>query len=128
MPISYRIDKSRRLVELLVSGEFDTTEILQTVDSIVAEPDFQPGFEVISDNRGVTRPISTEQVLRLAAHLSQVARDFGGARVAFVTGSAASFGMMRMFASLAEEVPINARVFGDMESAREWLATPPARE
>jgi hypothetical protein len=122
MAISFFVDPERRLVELTVSGEFETEEIIAAVDSIASHPDFQPGFDLYSDNRGVTRPITTKQVLRLTAHLAHATPEFAGMRVAFVTGSVVSFGMMRMMASFAEEAAVTVRAFDNDAVARAWLA------
>ncbi len=124
MPVSYTIDPTARLVQFVISGEFESADIMTLLRSVAADPNFQAGFDFLSDNRLVTRPVTTEQVKLMASFVAHGPPIFVGARAAFVTNSAASFGMMRMFASLAEEISLDVRVFSDVDAAGAWLSQP----
>lgn len=124
MPVSYSIDPTARLVQFVVSGEFESADIMTLLRSVAADPKFEQGFDFLSDNRQVTRPITTEQVRLMTSFVAHGPPIFVGARAAFVTASAASFGMIRMFASLAEDIALDARAFDNIEAARAWLSEP----
>ena len=47
-----------------------------------------------------------------------------GARIAFVAGKAATFGMVRMFEAHTERLPFEIRAFYEPEEAEAWLAEP----
>lgn len=122
MPITQRVDRERRRVVVEVWGRITVKDILRAIDLAIADPDFEPGFDFLSDHRRVERPLTTRQAKRTAAHLESHRADMAHARWAVVTGNPASYGMIRMLAVYAEKVPVTVRAFKRMEEAEAWLA------
>jgi len=123
MPVDFKIDTERRLVVATVFDEISDTDIIETLNSSVSDPDFEPGFNVLSDHTRITRPITTEQVKLMVGHMESLSDHLAGARWAIVTNSPASYGMMRMLSVFAERVPIELQVFRDADEANRWLAS-----
>jgi hypothetical protein len=123
MPVDFKIDTERRLIVATVFDEISDTDIIETLNSSISDPDFEPGFNVLSDHTRITRPITTEQVKLMVGHMESLSDHLAGARWAIVTNSPASYGMMRMLSVFAERVPIELQVFRDADEANRWLAS-----
>ena len=122
MPISYRIDRPVRLIRSTVEGDFTAAEMLACVSEAVHEAG-ERGYQIVSDHRLIGEPATRDQVELLVEHLTDLRRFVRDARWAVVVSKPASFGMMRMFAVLAERVPLTVRVFTDAEEAEQWART-----
>jgi hypothetical protein len=123
MPVDFKIDAARRLIVATVFDEISDTEIIEALTSSLNDPDFERGFNVLSDHTRITQAITTEQVKLLVNHMESLSDHLAGARWAIVTNSPASYGMMRMLSVFAERVPIELRVFRDADEANRWLAS-----
>ncbi len=124
MSIKYWIEKDRRRIRAVASGDVTTEEILQALKGSTEHDDFQPGFDILSDHTNVGEPLSTQQARLMSAYLVGIRKVMANSRWAVVTRKPASFGMMRMLSVFLEEVPMTLRIFGTMEEAEEWLSQP----
>lgn len=111
MPITHHVDRSSGIVYLDVAGSPTITEMCAAIDRVVADPDFEVRYFILSGHRGLDRPATTEQVHALLAHISQRKCHLGSIRWAIVVKKAAAFGMMRMLSVLAERIPARVEVF-----------------
>ncbi len=123
MPVDFKIDTGPRLIVATVFGEISDTDIVEALNASVSDPDFEPGFNVLSDHTRITRPITTEQVKLMVDHMESLSNHLAGARWAIVTKSPASYGMMRMLSVFAKRVPLELQVFRDADEANKWLAS-----
>ena len=122
MPIKPSIDVEQRRVFIEVSGSFSLDQIFESIHRIVEHPDFQPGFDVLSDHTQVTEFLTSDQARSMAAHLSSLSRYLAGTRWAVVTVEPTSHGMLRMVSALVEHVPITVSIFRSHDEANLWLA------
>lgn len=123
MPIRTWIDVESRLVRSEAWGTFTADDILRAVDEVVEHPDFEVGFNGLSDHRRVTRVLSPLQLFRLIHHLGSIRGKVADARWAMVPGSAAGYGMARMTSVYAERIPMDFRPFWCMDQAATWART-----
>jgi len=123
MPIATEIDDSGRRICFTINGQIDAPEMMQALDDALANVQGRGGYDVLSDNRGVTVPITPDQLKQLVGRLSE-SETFKGRRAAIVVSSDASYGMMRMLGSLVEPLNIDVRGFRDTESALAFLKSP----
>lgn len=79
-----------------------------------------PGFNIVSDHREIGEPATRAQLEELVSHIATLREYFVGSRWAVIVGTAASYGMMRMLAVLAERVPLSVQVFTDPADAERW--------
>ena len=122
MPITQRVDKDARRVLFEISGEFSTGEIIQVVSQALTHPDFEPGFNVLSDHTGVTRVIERDQLQATAHLLEKFSTALTGAKWAVIVGnSELQWGMLRMLAGFSSGVPVEIQLFRDEVAAIEWL-------
>ena len=124
MGIRHWIEKDRRRVRAELTGNSSLEEMLGTITGAVEDPDFEPGFDVLSDHSGVGEPLTTPQAHELSRVLERLSRHWAGTRWAVVTTKPASIGMIRMLAVLSERVPMTIRTFPSLREAELWLAQP----
>lgn len=122
MPIVTRIERDRKRVIAILTGDISLDEMINTINSSIADPDFEPGFDVFSDHTGINAAIKTTQAEILASHLESLKKYYSGSRWAVVTKEAASYGMMRMLSVFLASIPMELRVFYSFEEAENWLS------
>jgi hypothetical protein len=125
MPIMVWIDKDQRLIRSEVSGSFSEEAISNAINESVGHPDYEPGFNVLSDHTRVTEFITTPQAYSMARHLESLSDQMANVRWAVVTREPASYGMMRMMSVLVERVPMEVQIFATIEEAEEWVGSSP---
>ncbi len=122
MPISYRIDKQRRLVLTTATGVLTDEELLDHKRALIVDPEFEPGMRELSDVRTIERLSVTPAGVRKMVALDQDHADrLGDYRLAIVALADASFGTARMYQMLTEANVQNIGVFRQMEEAEKWL-------
>ncbi len=122
MPISYRIDKQRRLVLTTATGVLTDEELLDHKRALIVDPEFEPGMRELSDTRTIERLSVTPAGVRKMVALDQDHADrLGDYRLAIVALADASFGTARMYQMLTEANVQNIGVFRQMEEAEKWL-------
>lgn len=125
MPITFRVDAEARRVYVAVDGTFTLRDIIDTLQSVLALPEFGPEFQVLSDHRGVERPVTVEQVEDMLAFMRASRERFQDMRWAVVTHRPASYAMMGLVSTLAElRVRMKVRVFTRTADAEAWLDAP----
>jgi hypothetical protein len=127
MPLSFVIDKQRRLVISTASGLLTYAELAAHQVGLKNHPDFDPTFDQLIDGTGVTKiNVSVDEIRTIARQ-----RIFGaGSRQAFATSSDFAYGMARMFEIYREASGSGrpVRVFSSLEAAQEWLQQPVQRQ
>ena len=122
MPITHTVDLEERRVHVAVTGSFTLHDILEMLRAVLAVPEFGPGFQVLSDHRGIEHPATVRDVEDMLAFM-RVSRDrFQDVRWAIVTQRPSSYAMMGMLSTLADlRVQMQVRVFTRVDEARRWL-------
>lgn len=120
MPLSFVIDKQRRLVISTASGTVTYSDIAAHQVGLKNHPEFDPTFDQLIDGTGVEKIALTVEEIRTVARQ----RLFGAeSRQAFATSSDFAYGMARMFEIYREASGSGrpVRVFNSLEAAQEWL-------
>ncbi len=123
MPVTYRIDKARRLLLLTATGVVTADEVRAWREAVHNDPDFSPDFRALFDGTAVTKfDLSTDDI-----HAMVAAAFFApNARRAFVAKNRLGFGLARMFESLRSmKGETGIRVFSDRAQALAWLEAAP---
>ncbi len=122
MPFAYVIDRHNGIVAIVASGRITPEEAFVCFDTVVADPDFQPGMDVLSDHRELMTVLNPGFVKVFIDKLDRAGELLRGSRVAFVESGSARYGMARMASLLSESTSTELRAFRDIEEARSWLA------
>lgn len=125
MALQYVIDPASKAV-ILVHDRSETSfdEWVATLDHVLADPAFQPGYGLLSDRRQAPSPPSTATVVA-SLHYVRSRELLWRRRWAVLVPDRATYGMVRMAQGLAYSDPIEIEVFEDLESARRWLVAAP---
>ena len=92
------IDPSGGFLRVTPTGALTYESFVEAFEALVAHESFHPGLNTLWDVRG--------------------------ARVAVAVGSDAAFGVARIYEALAADLPMEFRVFRDIEEAERWAAGP----
>lgn len=122
MPISFTLNPEKRRVNFEVTGTFTLHDIIETIRSVLALPEFGPEFQVLSDHRGVERPATPQDVEDMLAFMRASRERFAGMRWAVVTHRPGSYVIMGLLSTLADlHVQMDVRVFTRVDDATRWL-------
>lgn len=114
------IDPTSRLIRVRMWGVITRSEILETVQQVIADPRFTPDLTELIDLREVT---STESLT--ANDVRQIATSTlePVSRRAFVTPDPSTYGLARMFGAHRELHGAHEKigVFTKLEEAEAWL-------
>jgi hypothetical protein len=125
MSLSYTIDHEQRVVRSHGWGIVSTGNLQEWISRLLAEPQFDSSYGSLGDLRGVTAVVVDSTTL---ARIASTPLFHVGALRAIVAPADNVFGTARMFASFAERIGQQVRVFREMYHAEEWLGLllPPA--
>ncbi len=122
MAIDFTVDAEKRRVHFIVAGTFTLHDILEAVRSVLALPEFGPGYQVLSDHRGVERAATVADVEDMLAFMRASRERFAGMRWAVVTHRPSSYVIMGLVSTLADlQVQMEVRVFTRLDEATQWL-------
>jgi hypothetical protein len=118
--ISYRIDRTRRLVEVTGAGSLSPEEISDCQAAIGADPAFDPDFALLLDFRAAS--LAAMQPTHVRQHAKQ--DPFGPASPRAMLfrdrGDAAIMSLFRAHSVVAEHTgPV--QVFEDVDAALAWI-------
>ena len=121
MPVKESIDVARNLIYRELQGRVSPEEIIASIDSVVNDPDFDPGMNSLNDLRQVVHQADREFVMNIAHTIVGYSEKLKSGKVALVVSSDVVFGMMRMLQSYVGDAPLDIMVFKDIEEAEYWL-------
>jgi hypothetical protein len=122
MPIDFTLDPDKKRVNFTIAGTFTLDDIIGALKSVVAMPEFGPGFQVLSDHRGVERPATVRDVEDMLAWMREKRERFQDVRWAIVTQRPSSYAVMGLLSTLADlRVRMTVRVFTRLADAEAWL-------
>lgn len=114
--LAYRIDHTRRIVEVTGAGMLTAQEVAEGRDRLRADPEFNASYALLADYRAVSFSALENANWRVAKDV-----PFNGPR-ALVVSDAASAAVLRLFEAhsvIAGHSP--AQAFRDMETALTWI-------
>ena len=125
MPVTYTVDRERRIVRTTVTGPVATDEFVPYLEALDREG--LVSWPQLVDARGATLRITPEDVRRFVFLIDGLRTRHGTARSAFITDDDATYGMLRMYSALGESTDPGFAVFRKAADAEAWVtpgATP----
>jgi hypothetical protein len=120
---TYRIDPSRRLVQIQVRKNVSPGEAVRLYARVFSERDYKAGFSFVVDRRGLSEPPSAGTVRAVVDFLRTHAKETGACRMAIVTDEDAPRGAWRGAEMLADHyTSVELRAFDDHEAAELWAS------
>jgi hypothetical protein len=128
MPVSTWVNPTEGVRHITFTGVLSDGDVAESY-WMVADPDGDPGMDLLIETTGVERVAVTADALRAVAGLRALdsrGEAPGPARVAVVAPSDFAYETARSYGSYREQVGSRARYFvcRTMEEARRWLGLP----
>ncbi len=120
---TYEIDHATRTVQLTYRRQPEFTEWRALMTQILDDPQFRPGFNLLSDRRALTEAAAAGVIRNMALFVARHRKMFEGCRWAVVVApwQLAEYGMARMGSALFEGSRVDLRAFTDFDVALHWL-------
>jgi hypothetical protein len=96
MALTYRVDKSQKILRSQGSGMLSVNDLLEYFSATRADPDYEPEMHRVMDLRGVTQLPSSSDIRSLAA-FARTKAPVETARMAIIASSDLAFGVSMMF-------------------------------
>lgn len=107
-------------VTIVLSSSVLGDELTQTLQSILAHPDFVRGSDVVFDVRGSDVNPNLSDIKQMLTSLQDFSSEFSGC-FAVVVSDALRYGLARMASSLAAPLGMKMNAFYSPEDAHKWL-------
>ncbi len=123
-------DPQANIVYVNIVGSPTPTDIQRLIATQVRHPDYKDGMNELWDFREATMGHISEQDLRLLADFVKETFYSVKKRIAFVVNDSLSFGMGRMWITIAElsGADHDRRLFESVDAAKSWLISPTPSE
>ena len=122
MPLTYKIDHTKRFVDVRGLGDVLLQDILDYFDALVVEGGMP--YRKMIDMRGVTPKISDGDMMTLGARVSAYAHMEPRGPIAVVSTAPESDIFIRRFMNLGgAKRPM--RLFNSLDAAKNWLESTP---
>jgi hypothetical protein len=119
MPVSYAIDKQKRLVVTCAWGACTAEDTLEFRRQLLKDHDFDPAFDQLADFSAVTTIDVTPADVRMLAGVNVFSPD---SRRAIVVQGQLAFGLARIFETLRGlRGDHHVRVFHTRDEALAWI-------
>jgi len=127
MPITTRDDTTEGIRWSIMSGDVTGAELIDAYRPATGSHEQAPPLGLVDMRDVRTLDVSSSAIWELTQLLGQAERGAKPRRVAIVACTDFTFGMARMFETLASNAGARTeyQVFRDMSRAREWLGLAP---
>ncbi len=119
MPITYEVDHKAERVRVVGAGEVRIEDMVAVLSELADTRCL--AYNQCFDARRVTLVLSAEEIRGLVSLTARLREEHGHARTAFIAESDVSFGLARMYATLAADSDRGFMVYRTMDEAMAWL-------
>jgi hypothetical protein len=127
MPITYQIDKARKLVRTKCVGDVTFNEVMEHFQALCRDPDCPQRLDVLLDLSELNAIPDPQQIREVSNTIGDIRDRVEFNACAIVARSDVLFGMARMFASLAENQFHATNVFRTVDQGEMWLISHKAK-
>ncbi len=124
-PFVYEIDEAHGLVRVTGEGPVTLTDTIHHIEFMHSHPMYRQGMDNLIDLTNATMKGDYQIARQLYLFVRSVRHAYGHCRWAFVVPRDVSYGLVRMFASMSESLPIRIEPFRTIEEAEVWLSKCP---
>jgi len=121
MPYEHRIDPVARRATVRAHGPSSFDEARRATEALIAEPGYDPSFEILFDGRELEYLASYQDALQFRDLFALLRASFRGP-IALVVQGTARYGMSRMIATMADLVGVRMEAFRTIPDAEAWLS------
>lgn len=124
-------DQNAGLARAAHFGRSTPDDVKRFIDTLVTDPRWRPGMNLLTDFRGNDPSmLNTDDLRDCVAHMVGYAAETVGTKVATVVDSPLSYGISRIWEAQAamQGSSIEFRIFDTVKAAERWLKVPRARK
>jgi hypothetical protein len=125
MPHNVTFDESVGCYFVTWTETVGVTEIEAYYQELERQPWFGEDVNAFHDFRDAKLDLSEADIRRTVEYYGRAAAIAGPSRRAVLVAGDLTFGVSRMFTTLAEHLPGDFRVCRDVEEAKTWVRLPP---
>ena len=119
---SIKIDKYGRMAQITARGSVNVLELKEIFLEIVGHRDWQAGFKMLCDYRGIVDfAVTTRDIDNINEWQASIDAVIGDGKCAVVACKDLVYGMSRMWELISSERSQQIRVFRQMKDAVIWL-------
>ena len=116
-----KVDKTKNIAHIKLTGALDSKEILEAFDSVVADKKYKKGMGRLWDfMEADLSSLTTDTVKQMAQYSLKFPSGINDVKVAFVTSRPLEYGLARMF-EMASHAKTPISVFETMDEAQKWM-------
>ena len=119
MPIHFTVDHAAQRVTVTAEGDLRLENLVAVLNELASQRCY--GYAQCVDARRAVSQLTAEDVRRIVTLTARLRADHGQARTAFIAASDVSFGMARMYATLAAETDSGFMVYRTLTDGEAWL-------
>ncbi len=119
MPIHFVVDHASQRVTVTAEGDLRLENMVAVLNELASQRCF--GYAQCFDARRAVMQLTAEDIRRIVTLTARLRADHGQARTAFIAESDVSFGMARMYATLAAETDSGFMVYRTLSEGEAWL-------
>jgi len=120
MPYEHNIDPAARRATVRAFGPSSFEEARRAAEALIAEPLYDPAFEILFDGRELEYLASYQDALQFRDLFALLRASFRGP-IAIVVQGTARYGMSRMISTMADLVGVHMEAFRTIPDAETWL-------
>ena len=121
MPVTYKIDCSRKLIRTKCSGNVTLPEVVDHFRELVQDPECPEYLDVLLDLSEETSLPTTSQLQSVAHEIMRIRQRVHFGLCAVVAERDALYGMLRVFEVIAQDYFRAINVFRTAHEAEVWL-------
>ena len=122
MPIDYRVDSEQGILFVAVIGELDETELNDHATRMERDPTIIPELNALVDLREArVLGLQGKAIRNLAVRFREMNLVGDGSKLAIAATNDVVFGMARIYGAVRSNSKLEARVFREIDEARDWL-------
>ncbi len=121
MPVTYKIDTSRKLIRTKCSGNVTLPEVVDHFRKLAQDPECPEYLDVLLDLSEETSLPTTSQLQSVAHEIMRIRQRVRFGFCAVVAERDALYGMLRVFEVIAQDYFRAINVFRTSQEAEVWL-------
>jgi hypothetical protein len=122
MPVTYRLDSGKGVIETRCAGAVTLDEVLRHFRDLEGDPALPARLDVLLDLEQLTSVPESGQLRRVTLEMERLKEQLRFGACAIVASRDVLFGMSRMFEVFASDLFALTHVFRKREEAERWLA------
>lgn len=119
MPMHFAVDHATQRCRATADGDLHLADLVALFTDLAARHSLD--YTLCIDVRRGTLLLSADEIRRLVALTARLRAEHGYARTALIAESDVSFGMARMYATLAAETDTDFMVYRTLREGEAWL-------